>query len=996
MTSRQGVRPLRLVVVAAVIALISTLFAGTAAHAGTGSITGKVTKPSGSALAGLTVAAYKNSINGYVFAKSVKTRSDGTYTLGSLDRGNYKVGYGEDALKYVTEYWNNKPFLESATRIWVSSSRVSSINARMASGGSIVGRIQREGGAPVPHVQVDIFREEDNYSGDYHYLKTTEGAADGSYVAGGLARGCYRLLFSPPAEGPDSDLAVEANGDERSVGSAHHTCVDPGEVATESTDVQLEPGGSVAGRITGPDGEPIGGAWVFGHPGQGGGGDVANVAVADADGRYVMNRMSAGPHSLDFYGPMDIPVYPFGDDVGGYSSEKWNDQASWDTADAITVQAGSTQEGTDVQLATIDNPVVNMTQPSISGFAEVGDRLKADPGQWSPNGSRLLRWTWYVDGVPSGTTGREFVPRLEHVGKRITFGVNVTGTDVSVISEPTEPVTSGGALHNTAKPQLRDDAQVGSRVQIRDGEWSASYVTRSHQILADGIEVAVATGQYFTIPPNLIGKRLSVRETVTLPNRATTSVTSEETAPVVPGTIRNWHRPTIYEYQPIVGVPLTATNGSWDVSGGQQVERYEYAWHADGTPIAGADQMTFTPTAAEAGKVLTVQVTALREGYTTASSVTSAPTNPVAEHGALSVQAGDVAIHGETRIGRTVYAHYSGWAPGGLTYTFQWLADGTEIAGATNATFVPTKDLTGKKVSVQVKGARIGYTSTTAESEGDVVPRITPFGAPQDFRAMDATVHTIDLAWTEVEGAAKYRISYGLGTGTRTRVEISDLTATLEGLRASADYSIDIAAVRADGTRSAYSPRITVRTDALTKPTGLRLAESTPTSLTLVWDPVPNVPMYRLYYGIGTGTRTKVEVDDEAYAVVKGLRPSTTYSIDVASLLPTGQRSGYTPRIDATTAPFLPPTNLAGYGTSKAIHLTWTQAPSAAKYRISYGIGDGPRTAFTIAYDPSHGEDGWRDLTGLQPDTTYNIKMAAILPDGTRSPYSPAIDVTTD
>ena len=58
MSSRHGVRPLRLMVVAAVIALLSTLFAATAAYAGTGSITGKVTKPSGSAASGSVVDLY--------------------------------------------------------------------------------------------------------------------------------------------------------------------------------------------------------------------------------------------------------------------------------------------------------------------------------------------------------------------------------------------------------------------------------------------------------------------------------------------------------------------------------------------------------------------------------------------------------------------------------------------------------------------------------------------------------------------------------------------------------------------------------------------------------------------------------------------------------------------------------------------------------------------------------------------------------------------------
>ena len=38
-------------------------------------------------------------------------------------------------------------------------------------------------------------------------------------------------------------------------------------------------------------------------------------------------------------------------------------------------------------------------------------------------------------------------------------------------------------------------------------------------------------------------------------------------------------------------------------------------------------------------------------------------------------------------------------------------------------------------------------------------------------------------------------------------------------------------------------------------------------------------------------------------ATITGLKPNTTYTIDIASLLNDGTRSDYTPRIPATTAP---------------------------------------------------------------------------------------------
>src|SRR5687768_3175686 len=164
MTSRHDVRPLRLMVVAVVIALLSTLFAATAAHAGTGSITGKVTKPSGSALSRSVVTLYSIASDGYIdYEKSATTRSDGTYTLGSLDRGQYIVGFGEESPTYAAEFWSNKTLIQNAAAISVGSSRVSSINARLAVGGKVTGRVHSDGpnAHPVANAEVAAYRYDD-------------------------------------------------------------------------------------------------------------------------------------------------------------------------------------------------------------------------------------------------------------------------------------------------------------------------------------------------------------------------------------------------------------------------------------------------------------------------------------------------------------------------------------------------------------------------------------------------------------------------------------------------------------------------------------------------------------------------------------------------------------------------------------------------------------------------------------------------------------------
>ena len=69
---------------------------------------------------------------------------------------------------------------------------------------------------------------------------------------------------------------------------------------------------------------------------------------------------------------------------------------------------------------------------------------------------------------------------------------------------------------------------------------------------------------------------------------------------------------------------LTADEGSPSPA----PDSFEYSWFADGNDIGGATNKTFTPTNAEVGKQLTVEVTAKKTGYVDASDI-SDPTAAV-------------------------------------------------------------------------------------------------------------------------------------------------------------------------------------------------------------------------------------------------------------------------------------------------------------------------------------------------------------------------------
>jgi PKD repeat protein len=73
-------------------------------------------------------------------------------------------------------------------------------------------------------------------------------------------------------------------------------------------------------------------------------------------------------------------------------------------------------------------------------------------------------------------------------------------------------------------------------------------------------------------------------------------------------------------------------------------------------------------------------------------------------------------VTGATKVGETLTASAGGWSPSGVTFTYQWLRNGSAVRAATGATYVPTPSDVGAKFSVRVTASLSGYTSVSATS----------------------------------------------------------------------------------------------------------------------------------------------------------------------------------------------------------------------------------------------------------------------------------------
>jgi hypothetical protein len=113
--------------------------------------------------------------------------------------------------------------------------------------------------------------------------------------------------------------------------------------------------------------------------------------------------------------------------------------------------------------------------------------------------------------------------------------------------------------------------------------------------------------------------------------------------------------------------------------------------------------------------------------YSLVYSVTDAAGNTTSATRNVNVVAGNLtaanpSIAGQVAVGLTVSAEAGEWTPN-ASFSYQWLADGAAISGATGKTLYLSPNLAGKTLSVQVAGAATGYTTLTKTSPNYLVAK---------------------------------------------------------------------------------------------------------------------------------------------------------------------------------------------------------------------------------------------------------------------------------
>ena len=264
--------------------------------------------------------------------------------------------------------------------------------------------------------------------------------------------------------------------------------------------------------------------------------------------------------------------------------------------------------------------------------------------------------------------------------------------------------------------------------------------------------------------------------------------------------------------------------------------------------------MTYTLADTDEGKAIKVEVT-FTDDAGNAETLTSAATDAVAAASTPNSPAtGDPTISGTAQVGETLTANTSDIADddglNNVQYEYQWLADDSEIAGATSLTYTLADADEGKVIQVEVSFTDdAGNEETLTSAATDAVATAEPSEPPDKPKGLDATAthDSVTLTWDDPQDESitgyvilrRVRVNNQGGDFSVLVANTSSAATTYTDnmVEASTTYTYRIKAINGAGTseRSRWVHIETPAPPVPDKPKGLEAMASNG-QVVLTWD----------------------------------------------------------------------------------------------------------------------------------------------------------------
>lgn len=339
-----------------------------------------------------------------------------------------------------------------------------------------------------------------------------------------------------------------------------------------------------------------------------------------------------------------------------------------------------------------------------------------------------------------------------------------------------------------------------------------------------------------------------------------------------------------------------------------------------------------------------------------------------------------------------------------MTVTIQWDADapltGQPDAGTATKVYTTagpgTVTITDEAIggdsvtldyTVPLGLTNVVPTPATVDSAGNVAARtvsVAGEGFPANMAGTVAIATGVPGAFgTTVVSTSAMTNASGIFTGVNVIVP-SD---TAEG-----DYHFEVSF----GAIVDLAAAMTITNTELIAPTGLASPSQTATTVTLTWTAVPEAETYAVRSSpAGAGTWSERPPVAALTDTVVGLTASTSYDFQVkAEAVGSTDSPWSTTFTQSTTAqPVLaaPANPATGTPTTTEIPFSWDAVTNAETYTVEYRIS--PAGAWTSIAGIATTNT---TVTGLDPNTTYDLHVKAVASGFTDSPFSATVTESTD
>lgn len=573
---------------------------------------------------------------------------------------------------------------------------------------TVSGVVVGEDGGLDTHAQVSVSSVSEGTGG------TATVAADGTFEITGLAPGSYYISAGDQRPNLSAEYRLEWwNGTTSAIGAATPVTFTAG---SHQVSFELDLMRGVIVTAVDQQGRPLPGMVLYheSYEAATGGwtGPRSDPPITGADGRAFLMTDVGVPYRVcvrdSNYAAENRPEYR-------YQQNCWQGSGTPAGATPITLGAADRKIERTFAMAVAGRSIWFET-PFVHGAPLVGQPVTVESNAWTP-AQVTLSYAWFTDdpAVPgytpvaiAGATSPTFRPTANLNGQQLY--VQITG------SAPGHVTTSrllnagliGGLTPQLASFRLTGTTTAGSVVTAQVGATVPATATTEIRWYADGRRLPDVFGRTLTITPALAGAAISAQLRVYDFTYGQTSTYQNERYAFasLPGTLTP-ATPTI-SGSATIGGQLTATAGQWRPAH----LRLDYQWLRNGSPISGATAATYQVVAADNGASLSVRVTGSAYLYGPVSKTSTA----VVAGAAITAGAPTITGPAFPQVKSMLLANAGSWAPANVTLAYQWLCNGSPIAGATHDAYSIRPTDNGCRISVRVTGSATGLPSVTATS----------------------------------------------------------------------------------------------------------------------------------------------------------------------------------------------------------------------------------------------------------------------------------------